>query len=49
LLRAALPISHWLGAMGIGILTRIMGVLLTAIAVQLMLSGLGSAFPMLLG
>lgn len=47
LLRAALPLSHWLGPLAIGVLTRLMGVLLAAIAIELMLDGLLESFPAL--
>jgi len=47
LLRAALPLSHLLGPLAIGVLTRLMGVLLAAIAIELMLDGLLESFPAL--
>ncbi|HEX7405736.1 MAG TPA: MarC family protein [Candidatus Nanopelagicaceae bacterium] len=45
LLLAAEPIEHLLGDQGLMVLTRILGLLLLAIAVSTVMSGLQSAFP----
>lgn len=44
-LRAAIPIGTWLGKTGINIVTRLMGMLLAAIAVEITATGLGQLFP----
>jgi multiple antibiotic resistance protein len=44
-LRAAVPIGRWLGQTGINVLTRLAGILVAAIALQMILSGLGETFP----
>jgi len=46
-LRLAMPIAELLGQTGINIVTRIMGILLTAIAVEFITDGLGETFPKL--
>lgn len=43
--RLAVPIGHKLGTIGLNILTRIFGLLLTAIAVQMIATGLRALFP----
>jgi len=45
--RLAVPISHLLGQSGINIATRIMGLLLSAIAVEYMVQGLKGLIPVL--
>jgi multiple antibiotic resistance protein len=45
---AAIPLSRWLGRTGINIATRVMGLILTAIAVEFIATGLGILFPGLL-
>jgi multiple antibiotic resistance protein len=45
---SAIPLSRWLGRTGINIATRVMGLILTAIAVEFIATGLGSLFPGLL-
>jgi len=44
-LREASRIARWLGATGINVMSRIMGVILAAIAVQFILNGLKDALP----
>ena len=44
-LRAAIPVSRWLGKTGINIAIRIMGLLLAAVAVEIFASGLLVLFP----
>ncbi len=44
-LRAALPLGRWLGGTGINVLTRLAGILVAAIALQMILSGLAATFP----
>lgn len=48
-LRMAHPISHTLGKTGINIMTRLMGLILAALAVEVMASGLTQLFPVLRG
>ncbi len=48
-LHAATRIDHLLGATGKAVFLRIAGLLLAALAVQFMMSGLGEAFPALVG
>jgi multiple antibiotic resistance protein len=48
-LRLAEPISRLLGTTGLNIATRLMGLVLTAIAVQFIFDGLTAAFPALGG
>jgi multiple antibiotic resistance protein len=43
--RAALPLSRRLGATGIHVVTRLMGLITAAIAVEMMARGLGALFP----
>ncbi len=43
--RTAMPLSHRLGATGIHIVTRIMGLIIAAIAVEMIARGLGVLFP----
>lgn len=44
-LRTAVPVGRWLGQTGINVLTRLAGVLVAAIALQMILSGLLETFP----
>jgi len=44
-LRMALPVGRWLGQTGINVLTRLAGILVAAIACQMILSGLLKIFP----
>jgi multiple antibiotic resistance protein len=44
-LRMAIPIGAWLGKIGINIFTRLMGLLLAAIAVEIIVGGLGTLLP----
>jgi multiple antibiotic resistance protein len=46
--RMAIPIGKWLGKTGINVVTRLMGLLLAAIAVEIIVSGLGKLLPGLL-
>jgi multiple antibiotic resistance protein len=43
----AQPIAKFLGKTGINIMTRLMGLILTALAVELIAEGLHKLFPML--
>lgn len=47
--RAAIPLSRRLGATGMNIVTRLMGLIIAAISVEMIASGLGTLFPGLLG
>lgn len=44
-LRLALPVGRSLGPTGINVLTRLAGILVTAIALQMVLGGLAETFP----
>lgn len=44
-LRQASRLAHWLGATGINVMSRMMGLILAAIAVQFILTGLTEALP----
>lgn len=44
-LRTALPVGRWLGPTGINVMTRLAGILVAAIALQMILSGLLETFP----
>ena len=44
-LRMALPVGRWLGQTGINVLTRLAGILVAAIALQMILTGLLKSFP----
>lgn len=44
-LRLALPVGRLLGPVGINVLTRLAGILVTAIALQMILGGLADTFP----
>jgi multiple antibiotic resistance protein len=44
-LRLALPVGRSLGPTGINVLTRLAGILVTAIALQMVLGGLAATFP----
>jgi multiple antibiotic resistance protein len=44
-LRMAIPIGAWLGKTGINIITRLMGLLLAAIAVEIIAGGLAKLLP----
>ncbi len=46
-LKMALPVGRWLGATGINVLTRLAGILVAAIAIQMILGGLLKTFPSL--
>jgi len=41
----ALPVGRVLGPTGINVLTRLAGILVSAIALQMILSGLAETFP----
>jgi multiple antibiotic resistance protein len=43
------PIARVLGKTGINVMTRLMGLILAALAVEVMAEGLGKLFPLLLG
>ena len=43
------PIARVLGKTGINVMTRIMGLILAALSVEVMAVGLGKIFPVLLG
>ena len=43
------PISRVLGKTGINVMTRLMGLILAALAVEVMSDGLGKLFPVLRG
>jgi multiple antibiotic resistance protein len=43
----AYPIARVLGRTGINVMTRLMGLILAALAVEVMASGLGKLFPIL--
>ncbi len=45
----AAPISKWLGASGMGVVTRVMGMVLAAIAMDLLIDGLKGMLPGLAG
>lgn len=45
MLRLATPVSHWLGETGVNIATRLMGLLLAAVAVEIFTSGLLVLLP----
>lgn len=47
--RAAVPLSNRLGSTGIHIVTRLMGLIIAAISVEMIARGLGTLFPGLLG
>lgn len=49
ILRQASILAHWLGATGINVMSRMMGLILASIAVQFILTGLGEALPGLRG
>lgn len=48
-LRAATPISRMLGQTGINIVNRVMGMVLAAVSVEVIVNGLYSLFPKLVG
>jgi multiple antibiotic resistance protein len=48
-LRLATPIGRLLGPIGLNILNRLFGLILTAIAVEIMANGLRDLFPVLAG
>lgn len=48
ILRLSVSIAHRLGTIGINIVTRLMGLILAAMAIEFMAHGLGSLFPGLL-
>ena len=43
------PIARVLGKTGINVMTRLMGLILAALAVEVMADGLGKLFPLLRG
>jgi multiple antibiotic resistance protein len=43
------PIARVLGKTGINVMTRLMGLILAALAVEVMAGGLAKIFPVLLG
>lgn len=45
ILSLSMPIAHRLGAVGIIVVTRLMGLILSAMAVEFIAQGLGSLFP----
>ena len=45
----AQPIARVLGKTGINVMTRLMGLILAALAVEVMADGLGKLFPLLAG
>ncbi len=45
---SALPISRWLGVTGVNIVNRVMGMILSAISVEIMADGLRNLFPQLI-
>lgn len=47
--RAAMPVSHRLGTVGIHVVTRLMGLIIAAISVEMIAKGLGTLFPGLMG
>ncbi len=49
LLRSASVIDRWLGQTGMNVLNRIMGLVLAAIAMQFIIDGFRSSFPLVLG
>ena len=44
-LRFAAPVAGWLGVAGVNVVTRLMGIVLTAIALEMLTAGLGAALP----
>lgn len=46
-LRLAEPIGAWLGSIGLSIVNRLFGLILTAIAIEIMANGLKQLFPVL--
>ena len=46
-LLAAAKVSRWLGETGLTVLNRIMGMLLAAVAVEIVIAGIRSLFPQL--
>lgn len=48
-LQAAAPVARWLGDNGLKVLNRLFGLILTAIAVEIMANGLKALFPVLAG
>jgi multiple antibiotic resistance protein len=49
ILRSASTMSRWLGQTGINVISRIMGLILAAVAVQFIVDGSKEAFPFLVG
>lgn len=49
MLRMAVPIGHRLGAMGMSIMNRLLGLILVAIGIEIMANGLKDLFPVLAG
>lgn len=46
-MRLAEPIAHWIGRTGINIVTRLMGLMLSALAVEFIVDGLKALLPAL--
>lgn len=46
-MRLAEPIAHWIGRTGINIATRLMGLMLSALAVEFIVDGLKALLPAL--
>lgn len=44
-LRAAISVGKWLGETGINVMTRLAGILVAAIAIQMIVNGLQTSFP----
>lgn len=49
LFRFAAPIANWLGESGVGVVTRVMGMILAAIAIGMLADGLEVLLPRLAG
>ncbi len=48
-LRLAAPIGRFLGPIGLNVMNRLFGLILTALAVEIMANGLRGLFPLLAG
>ena len=44
-LRAAQPIAKWLGESGLTVIARVGGMIIAAIAIDMMITGIRNAFP----
>lgn len=49
MLRLAVPIGHYMGNIGMSIMNRMLGLILVAIGIEIMASGLKELFPVLAG